>query len=96
MVVLDGQLERRSDRDMLKSADISAEQVRAARAFLDLSQEQLAEAAGITRKSLYELEHGSEVQSSTALAIRRTLEAQGVLFIEHGDKSGILASPEGK
>lgn len=76
---------------MLKSAEISADQIRAARAFLSLSQDQLAEAAGISRKSLYELEQGAAVHQSTTLAVRRTLEGLGVWFVEHSNKVGILA-----
>lgn len=76
---------------MQRSAEISAAQIRAARAFLDLSQDELADAAGITRKSLSALERGNEVLPSTMLAVRRVMQARGVSFVDHDDKVGILA-----
>lgn len=76
---------------MHRSADISAAQIRAARAFLGLSQDELAEAAGITRKSLSALERGGEVLPSTKLAVIRAMQARRMSFVDHDDKVGILA-----
>ena len=59
------------------------EQVRAARALLDWSREQLSEACGVPARTLHRLERGEgEPQRRTVEAIRTALEAAGVEFIE--------------
>jgi len=63
-------------------------QIRAARAALGWSSADLAQASGITRRTLQKAENDndeSEVRTSTRLAIKATLEAAGIEFIEAED-----------
>ncbi|MGI4943742.1 MAG: helix-turn-helix domain-containing protein [Janthinobacterium lividum] len=68
--------------DVMKQ-DIAPAQLRAARALLDWSRDQLAEAATTTTRTLARLEAGENVpRSATLTAIRTALESAGVEFIE--------------
>ncbi|WP_338147696.1 helix-turn-helix domain-containing protein [Neoroseomonas terrae] len=70
---------------------ISAGQVRAARALLGLTREQLADASAVPLRTLarFELDDGSP-QQRTLTAIRTALEAAGVEFIpENGGGAGV-------
>ena len=61
---------------------ITPEQCRAARALLNWSQPDLAEAAGIARGTIANFERGASVPHPSNLAdIRTALEAAGVEFI---------------
>lgn len=73
-------------------------QCRAARALLDWSQQQLAEAAGVGVVTVRQFEGGaSEPRRSTLAAIHRVLEAAGVLFIpENGGGAGVRLKVPGK
>jgi transcriptional regulator with XRE-family HTH domain len=58
-------------------------QVRAARALLDWSREQLSAECGVTVRTLDRFEAGSVApQRRTVEAIRSALEAAGVIFID--------------
>jgi transcriptional regulator with XRE-family HTH domain len=58
-------------------------QVRAARALLDWSRDQLSAVSGVTVRTLDRFEAGTVVpQRRTVEAIRAALEAAGVTFIE--------------
>ncbi len=72
-------------------------QCRAARALLDWSQQQLAEAAKIGNATIRNFEGGKSVpQSATLDVLRRTFEAQGVEFTD-GDAPGVrLRKPADK
>jgi transcriptional regulator with XRE-family HTH domain len=62
----------------------TAEQLRAARAMAGISQEELAEAAGISKATIKRLESlkGRLSANTTTLdALRSALEARGVVFI---------------
>ena len=74
----------------IKSA-ISSAQVRAARGLLAWSQDQLALASGVPKRTLARLELGQGApQQRTLAAIRAALEAAGVEFIaEHGGGAGV-------
>lgn len=70
---------------------ISGKQIKMARAFLDLSQEQLASAAGLSRSSLNAIESGKgDAQKSTLQSIVSYCEANGVKFTEN---NGISERP---
>lgn len=73
------------------SKDIHPGQLRAARALIGWTREQLAEAAGTTGRTLARLEAGeTKARASTAAAIRSALEAAGVEFIpENGGGPGV-------
>lgn len=62
---------------------ILAEQIKAARAILNLSQKQLAGKAGLAVATLNNIERGAQTDPkiSTLKAIRRALEAEGIEFI---------------
>jgi transcriptional regulator with XRE-family HTH domain len=71
---------------------ISSRQIKAARALLDWSQEELANAAKISVGTIRKLEAGSiSPRSSTNNQIRNTLEAAGLEFIE---PNGVRQKPE--
>ena len=71
--------------------EITAEQCRAARALLGISQEDLTRLAEIQRATLSDFEQGNRApQRRTLLAIRRALELAGVEFIaENGGGPGV-------
>lgn len=73
------------------SEDIHPGQLRAARALIGWTREQLAEAAGTTTRTLARLEAGeTEARTSTARAIRAALETAGVIFVqENGEGPGV-------
>ena len=65
--------------------DISPAQMRAARAWLGLSQEELARRAGVAKSSVAEYERGARLaHGSTLAAVRRALEADGIVFLFDG------------
>ena len=72
---------------------LTAEQMQAARALVRMRQPQLAEAAGVSLETIKRLEgmRGTvSAQLSTVTAIRRALEAAGVIFIdENGEGPGV-------
>ena len=64
-------------------------QVRAARALLDWSGEQLSSACGVPARTLHRFERGEgEPQRRTVEAIRRALEAAGIEFT-NGNAPGV-------
>jgi transcriptional regulator with XRE-family HTH domain len=70
---------------------ITPAQCRAARAFLDWSQQQLATAARVGVVTVRQFEGGgSQPRSATFDVVRRALEAAGVEFIdENGGGAGV-------
>lgn len=66
-------------------------QCRAARALLDWSQQQLADAAGVGVVTIRQFEGGaSEPRRSTLDVLRRAFEAAGVIFVEeNGEGPGV-------
>ncbi|MDX2027884.1 MAG: helix-turn-helix transcriptional regulator [Alphaproteobacteria bacterium] len=67
---------------------ISIEQIRAARALLDLNQQELAKLAGISMRTLNTLERAVVApRTETLRAIQAVLEARGIEFLpDHGIK----------
>ncbi|MFD9900266.1 multiprotein-bridging factor 1 family protein [Mesorhizobium sp. NPDC059025] len=74
--------------------DITPEQVRAARALLDWSRENLADASGVTIRTLARIESAQTVpRESTLEALTRALEHAGVEFIPaNGGGPGVRLS----
>jgi transcriptional regulator with XRE-family HTH domain len=70
---------------------INGPQVRAARALLGWSRDQLAEESGIPKRTLLRFESGDgRPHRRTAEAVRAALEAAGVCFIpENGGGAGV-------
>ena len=61
---------------------ITAPQCRAARALLDWTQRQLAEATGLSAMTIRSFEGGREARDSNRALMRVMLEKAGVTFIE--------------
>ena len=70
---------------------ISRDQCRAARALLEWTQDRLAEASSVSKKTLADFEAGKRTPYDRTLAdIQRTLESAGLEFIpENGGGAGI-------
>jgi transcriptional regulator with XRE-family HTH domain len=70
---------------------ITPAQCRAARALVNWSQQQLAEAATVGNATIRNFESGNSApQHSTLDVLRRALEAAGVIFVEeNGDGPGV-------
>jgi len=70
---------------------ISPAQCRAARALLDWSQQELAEASKIGNATIRNLEGGkSDPQHATLDVLRRCFEAAGIAFIDDERGEGVL------
>jgi len=78
---------------------LTSEQVRAARSLLRWEQSKLADASGVSLPSIKRLETQPgplAAQMRTVAAIRSTLEAAGVQFVEAGETaigSGVTLGP---
>jgi DNA-binding transcriptional regulator YiaG len=71
-------------------ADMTPEQCRAARGWLDFSQDDLASAARVSLSTVRDFEKGRHVPIANNLAAMRVaLEAQGVVFVDSGGTCGI-------
>ena len=72
-------------KSFTSSGTVTAKQVKAARAWLDLSQDGLAEKTGLTRRAVQDFENGKRIpQPRTLRDFRNALEELGIefLFIE--------------
>lgn len=76
---------------MIARMTITAAQVRAARALLNLTQRELAERSNVSHRTIVHLEANErQPVPSTLAAIRQALEADGVIFIdENGEGAGV-------
>ncbi|MDD9901596.1 MAG: helix-turn-helix transcriptional regulator [Alphaproteobacteria bacterium] len=69
---------------------IVKEQIKAARAMLDMKQSELAEKAGVSLATLNNIERGADSRVSTLKKIRAALENEGVEFTgERGGAPGL-------
>lgn len=64
---------------------IVKEQIRAARAMLDIKQSELAVMAGISLATLNNIERGADSRVSTLQKIEIALENEGIEFFGHAD-----------
>ncbi|HEY0832309.1 MAG TPA: helix-turn-helix transcriptional regulator [Azospirillum sp.] len=65
---------------------LTPSQCRAARGFLDWTQDELAERAGLSRSTIRDFEKGRhDLQPSSERLIVRTLEEAGILLISAGE-----------
>ena len=70
---------------------ISAAQVRGARAMLNMTQAELAEASGIQRLAMVKFENEDSSPHETTLAkIEAALEGRGIVFIETEAGAGVI------
>jgi transcriptional regulator with XRE-family HTH domain len=74
---------------------MNPEQCRMARAALNWSAVNLASAAGVGYSTVARYETGSTIQPAKVQAMRRALEAAGVLFVDSGKHSGAVVPPQG-
>ena len=65
-----------------------------ARTALDWSLQDLADASGVSRRTIARFEAGESVLSGRVQALRHTFEAQGVRFINGGSYDGGVVPPE--
>lgn len=75
---------------MQTSNAITSEQVRAARAFLGLSQAELADEAGIALRTVIAVEAGTPVRPMNLTAVCSVLVRRGIVFVEHDGKVGVV------
>ena len=68
-------------------------QCRMARAALDWSQRDLADASGVSWRTILRFETGEEVMPARVKAMRHALETEGVLFIDNGRMAGGVIPP---
>jgi transcriptional regulator with XRE-family HTH domain len=74
-----------------------SEQIRAARALLDWSQADLAEASGVSTTTIKRMEAGSGPPGGTyenVSKLQRALEAAGIEFLNHGEPGVRLRKSE--
>jgi CheY-like chemotaxis protein/DNA-binding Xre family transcriptional regulator len=74
---------------------ISLEQIKAARAMLNLSQKQLAQKAGLSVATLNNIERGVQLDPkvSTITAIQQALESKGIDFTDEYEGIGVRLKP---
>ncbi|MFO0578852.1 MAG: helix-turn-helix transcriptional regulator [Polyangia bacterium] len=77
----------------MSTVKIDGRHILAARDLLKMTQEDLAEAAGVSRLSVFNAENGKTVTRSTTLdKIREALERRGIEFM-NGDSPGVRLHP---
>lgn len=70
---------------------ITAAQARGARAMLDISQQEMASLAGISRKTLTTFEAGEAgVKPGTVEKVQAALEGAGAMFVESAASVGVM------
>lgn len=75
-----------------EGAPISGLQCRGARTLLDQSQQELREAAGVSKKSINDFENGLVVlRPRLTLALRAELEKAGASFVQGPEATGVIA-----
>ena len=68
----------------------SAAQIRAGRALLNWSQQQLAERSGISRRTVAAYENGGErVMAASILGMKKALESAGIRFSPNDAAEGV-------
>ena len=73
---------------------ITGRHIAAARELLDITQEQLAQAAGVSRVTLARLEKAQHIpRDGTLDKIREALERRGIEFM-NGDRPGVRHQPD--
>lgn len=70
---------------------ITAAQLRAARALINITQEELASRAGVAAKTIASFEaEGRAPRESTLVKLQATLEGEGVVFVESNGGVGVF------
>lgn len=74
---------------------MTPEQCRAARGWLDWSQDELATAANVSLSTVRDFEKGRRVPIANNLAaMKAALEAKGIEFVENDETSGLTVLKE--
>lgn len=71
------------------SRAISAGQLRAARALLGWSQQELAAACGVGRRTIANFELGGDIKPTSVALAKLALEEAGITFINRGNDEGV-------
>lgn len=66
----------------------SSDLLRAARVLLDIAARDLAEKAGVSKRSLVRIEAGEQVSLETALRVQQALERAGIEFLPETNGQG--------
>jgi DNA-binding transcriptional regulator YiaG len=75
---------------------MTPEQSRAARGWLDMAQDELATAAGVSNSTVRDFEKGRRTPiAATLAAMRRVLEERGIVFVDDGETYGIAHAKRG-
>lgn len=74
---------------------MNVRQCRMARAALDWSQQDLANASGVSARTVIRYEAGEAVLPARIQSLRHALEAKGILFIDSGHLAGGVIPPRG-
>ena len=70
-------------------------QCRMARVALDWSLQDLADASGVSRRTVARFEAGDSVLPARVQSLREAFEARGICFIDEGRLSGAVVPPRG-
>ncbi len=70
---------------------LTAQQIRAARAFLDWSQTELAEKSLVSVRTVKRVEGGGPIIPAVDRALRHAFEAEGLVFISDADMKGVAS-----
>ncbi len=73
---------------MVNHAPLTPAQCRGARALLDWSQDDLADAAELSRSTVKNFETGKEISSRFSRALRAALDGAGAILLDDGDTCG--------
>jgi transcriptional regulator with XRE-family HTH domain len=83
-------------RPFTSTGTITAQQIKAARAWLDISQDDLAAKTGVTRRAIQDFENGKRVpQARTLRDLRNALEQSGIEFLSIGERAVGISSERG-
>jgi DNA-binding XRE family transcriptional regulator len=75
-------------KPLTKIGMVTRQQVRAARAWLNWSQDTLAEESGVARRAIQDFESGKRVMHERTLRdLQQTLERIGIEFIFNGERA---------
>lgn len=75
---------------------MNAAQLRAARALINITQEELASRAGVAAKTIASFEaEGRAPREATLVKLQATLERDGVVFVESDVGVGVFLSRDG-
>ena len=72
---------------------LTAQQIRAARAFLDWSQTDLAQKSLVSVRTVKRVEGGGQMISAVELALRNAFEAEGIEFTFENGAAGVAIKP---